>query len=127
MTHPLVVEPGHPLVERVRAICLPYPEATEVEAWGRPTFRAGKKIFTFVGSTSERPYSIVFKPEGDARLAYLQDPRFFIPPYWGTSGWLGVDIDSPHADWTEFAELIDASYRQVALVRQLKALDARDP
>ncbi|MCU1440949.1 MAG: hypothetical protein JWP85_1946 [Rhodoglobus sp.] len=124
-SHPLVVEPGHPLVVRVRDICMTYPDAAEVEAWGRPTFRAGKKIFTFVGSTSERPYSIVIKPDPDARLAYLQDPRFFIPPYWGPSGWLGIDIDGPRADWTEFAELIDASYRLVALVRQVRQLDSR--
>ena len=102
-----------------------YPEAAEVEAWGRPTFRAGKKIFTVVGSSSERPYSIVIKPDPDARLAYLQDSRFFIPPYWGPSGWLGIDIDGPDADWTEFAELIDASYRLVALVRQVRQLDSR--
>ncbi|MCU1582914.1 MAG: hypothetical protein QOG18_1736 [Microbacteriaceae bacterium] len=123
--HPQVVEPRHPLVEKVRALCLAYPEAAEVEAWGRPTFRAGKKVFLLVGSAMDRPYSIVFKPESDERLAYLGDPRFFIPAYWGPGGWLAIDIDSPSTDWTELAELIDTSYRQVALKRQLTALDSR--
>jgi predicted DNA-binding protein (MmcQ/YjbR family) len=123
--HPQVVEPRHPLVEKVRALCLAYPEAAEVEAWGRPTFRAGKKIFVLVGAGMDRPYSIVFKPEADERLAYLDDPRFFIPAYWGPGGWLATDIDSPSTDWTELAELIDTSYRQVALKRQLTALDSR--
>lgn len=122
--HPLVIDPADPLVERVRAICLRYPEAVEVTAWGRPTFRAGRKIFVFVSSSMDRPGSIVFKPDADDRPAYLQDPRFFSPPYWGPGGWLGIDIDAPTTDWAELAELIDSSYRQVALVRQLRALDA---
>ena len=125
--HELVVDPHDPLVERVRAICMGFPETVEVQAWGRPTFRAGKKIFLVMGSSMEREYSIVFKPDPDDRPALVQDPRLFRPPYWGPFGWLGIDIDRPATDWTELAELIDASYRQVALVRQLKLLDSRRP
>ena len=125
MEHPLVVDPADPLVERVRGICMVFPEAAEVLAWGRPTFRAGKKVFVVVSSSMDRPYSIVFKPDADERLAHLQDGRFFSPPYWGPSGWLGIDIDVPQTDWTELGELIDTSYRQVALQRQLGALDSR--
>ncbi|MCU1551727.1 MAG: hypothetical protein JWR36_2287 [Glaciihabitans sp.] len=124
--HPEVIDPEHPLVRRVRELCLAYPEAVEVEAWGRPTFRAGKKVFLLFSASMDRPNTIVFKPDADDRPAYLQDPRFFSPAYWGPSGWLGVDVDAPETDWTEIAELIDASYRQVALVRQLKALDESD-
>ncbi|WP_411699121.1 MmcQ/YjbR family DNA-binding protein [Conyzicola sp.] len=124
MQHPEVVDPAHPLVERVRAICLAYPESVEVEAWGRPTFRAGKKIFIMVSASMDRPFSIVFKPDSDERGPYLQDGRFFSPPYWGPGGWLATDLDQPGTDWTELGEIIDTSYRQVALVRQIKALDA---
>lgn len=125
--HPIVVDPAHPLVQRVRELCLAYPEAVEVESWGRPTFRAGKRVFVLVGSAMSRELSIVFKPDPDDRRALKQDPRFFDPPYWGgRNGFLGIDIDAPDTDWTEIAELIDASYRQVALKRQLAALDARD-
>ena len=123
MEHPQVVDPAHPLVERVRAICLAYPEAVEVPAWGRPTFRAGKKIFIMVGAGMEHPFSIVFKPAPDEAGPYSQDPRFFVPPYWGVHGWLATYLDRPTTDWTEIAEIIDTSYRQVALARQIKALD----
>jgi predicted DNA-binding protein (MmcQ/YjbR family) len=125
MEHPLVIDPADPLVERVREICLSYPEAAEKQSFGRPTFRAGKKVFVWMSSSMNRPYSFVFKPEPHARLAHLEDSRFFVPPYWGSSGWLAIDIDPPDADWAEFAELIDASYREVALMRQLRVLDAR--
>lgn len=34
---------------------------------GRPTFRAGKKIFG-VSGTDERPWGVISKPDGDERL-----------------------------------------------------------
>jgi predicted DNA-binding protein (MmcQ/YjbR family) len=102
-----------------------YPEAAEVTAWGRPTFRAGKKIFLMAAASIDRPDTMVFKPAADHRPAYLQDSRFFIPPYWGPHGWLAIDLDTTTTDWAEMAELIDASYREVALGRQVKALDSR--
>ena len=124
--HPQVVDPQHPLVERVRGIALAYPEAVEAETWGRPTFRAGKKIFVLVGSMDE-PFSIVFKPDPEESRALAADKRFWSPPYWGAAGWLAIHIDGPETDWQELAELIDTSYRQVALKRQLAELDKSTP
>ena len=125
MDHPELFEPGDPFVERMRATCLRFPEAVEIPAWGRPTFRAGKKIFALAGSGLARPYSLVFKPDADEARAFREDPRFFVPKYWGASGWLGIDIgqDGSDALWKEVAELIETSYRQVALKRQLAVLD----
>ena len=77
--HPTVIDPHDPLVERVRTICLAYPETVEIMSWGRSTFRAGKKIFVVMSSSMERPYSIVFKPDADERVAYLQDDRLRSP------------------------------------------------
>ena len=37
------------LLSKVRELCLAFPEAKEVEAWGHPTFRAGKKLFAAFG------------------------------------------------------------------------------
>jgi hypothetical protein len=116
-----------PVVDRVREICLPFPEAIEVQAWGRPTFRAGKKIFVTLGSSMERPHSIVFKPEPEERRAFLEDDRFFVPPYFGPSGWMATDVAIDGTDWALVAELIDTSYRQVALKRQIALLDAASP
>ena len=125
--HPQVVDPAHPLVAWVRSVCMDYPDAAEVEAWGRPTFRAGKKIFVLVGASMDDPLTIIFKPDADERLAYLTRAQFFVPAYWGPSGWLGVPLDSGDPDWEELTEIIDASYRQVALARQIKALDTKHP
>lgn len=121
--HPEVVDPQHPLVVRLRSLCLRYPEAVEVNVWGRPTFRAGKKIFVVAGSSMTIPLSMVFKPDPEDDPALRQDARVFVPPYFGASGWLALGLDDLD-DWDFVAELVDASYRQVALARQLKALDA---
>jgi predicted DNA-binding protein (MmcQ/YjbR family) len=114
-----------PYLGELREICLALPEAVEKESWGRPTFRAGK-IFALFSGVEERPYGVIFKPAPEEREALAGDPRFYAPPYWGPGGWLCLDFQATEVDWTEVAELVEDSYRQVALKRQLKALDARD-
>jgi hypothetical protein len=123
MAHPRTYDEDDPHLADVRRVCLALPEATEVEAWGRPTFRAGK-IFALFSGSAEEGFGVIFKPEGDERQALVQDERFTSPPYWGPGGWLRLEL-TPDVDWTEVAELVEGSYRQVALKRMLKALDAQ--
>jgi hypothetical protein len=53
------------------------------------------------------------------------DPeRFFVPPYVGHRGWLGVYLDVP-VDWDEIAGIVEDAYRMVAPKRLLAELDAR--
>jgi predicted DNA-binding protein (MmcQ/YjbR family) len=116
-----------PFLAELRAVCLGLPETAEVEAWGRPTFRAGKKMFAvFTGSEEDR-YSVIFKPEPDERPALVGDPRVYVPPYFGPGGWLALDFTAAPVDWEEVAELMEASYRQVALKRMLAALEGPPP
>jgi predicted DNA-binding protein (MmcQ/YjbR family) len=115
-----------PYLADLRNVCLGFPESSEVEAWGRPTFRAGKKIFAVFSGTDERPWGLIFKPEPDERPALLEDGRFYAPPYFGPGGWLALDLAArKRVDWSEVAELVESSYRQVALKRMLKALEER--
>jgi predicted DNA-binding protein (MmcQ/YjbR family) len=123
MAHPRMYSDDDPYLAELREVCLSFPEAVEVEAWGRPTFRAGKKLFAIFTGLVEENYSVVFKPDAEDRPALLEDGRFYVPPYWGPSGWLGLDFTKGPVDWDEVRELVDASYRQVALKRMLKALD----
>jgi predicted DNA-binding protein (MmcQ/YjbR family) len=127
MGHPQVVDPGHPLIERVRRICFELPEVVEVEAWGRPTFRAAKPIFVHVAATAENPFSIVVKTDPQEHPALIEDGRFYGVPYYDRARWVGADLDGPGTDWRLLAELIETSYRQVANRRQLRALDALRP
>lgn len=127
MAHPQVVDPRHPLIERVRGICFELPEVVEVEAWGRPTFRAAKPIFVHVAATAENPFSIVVKTDPQEHPALIEDGRFYGVPYYDRARWVGADLDGPRTDWELLAELIETSYRQVANRRQLLALDALRP
>jgi predicted DNA-binding protein (MmcQ/YjbR family) len=120
--HPRMYDDADPLLARLRELAGRFPESSEVEAWGRPTFRAGKKLFAVYGD-HVGPHSMIFKPDPDERPALLGDPRFTSPPYFGPSGWLALDLAAPDVDWGEVRELLDSSYRQVALVRMLRALD----
>lgn len=125
MPHPRVYSTADPCLAKLRAICLGFPEAQEVEAWGRPTFRAGpNKMFAVFGAHDHDGAAVIFKPEAADRRGLISDPRFFVPPYFGPSGWLALDLTGKPVDWDEVAELMDASYRQVALKRMLKVLDA---
>ena len=98
----------------------------EVEAWGHPTFRAGKKMFAMFVHHDGYGFALAFKPDATERPALVLDPRFYVPPYLGPSGWLALDLTVAPVDWTEVAELLDASYRQVALKRMLKDLATRE-
>jgi predicted DNA-binding protein (MmcQ/YjbR family) len=113
-----------PRLGDVRKVCLSLPEAVEVETWGRPSFRAGArgKIFALYGSGEDHPAGLLVKPEPGERAALEADERFFVPRYWGPSGWLGLDL-ATDPDWTEVRELVVGSFRLVALKRQLAALE----
>lgn len=125
MAHPKMYSDDDPLLLRLRSVCLAFPEATEKETFGRPTFRCGR-IFAYYGQGQTghpRPASIQVLPEADERAALLADPRFYIPSYIGAYGWVGLDLSSDVPDWQEIAELLDSSYRRIAPPRCLAALD----
>jgi hypothetical protein len=123
MSHPRVYRDDDPYLADLRRVALAFPESAEVEAWGRPTFRAGKKIFAIFTGINDERYSVVFKPDAAERPALLDDARFYVPPYWGPSGWLALDFTSAEVDWGEVAELLETSYRHVALKRMLAKLE----
>lgn len=124
MVHPRMYEDDDPLLARLRVVCLDLPESIELEAWGRPTFRAGKKIFALFSDGEGSAGSVIFKPDVEERAALVEDARITVPPYWGPSGWLALTVDE-QTDWGEVGELVEDSYRQVALKRMVAALDAR--
>ena len=111
------------LTDRLRAICLALPETEEKQTWGDPTFRVRDRIFAMEKRGDGR-VSIWCKapPGGQAILVGADPERFFVPPYVGGKGWIGMRLDgSP--DWAEVALLVGRSYRLVA-PKRLAALAA---
>ncbi|MDI1482275.1 MmcQ/YjbR family DNA-binding protein [Polyangium sp. y55x31] len=115
--------PGGTL-ERFRAICMGFPEATEVEAWGHPTFRVRDKIFAAIGGENG-VWSFGVKTTFEMQAGLVAtDPRFTIAKYVGKHGWVDVRIDEANdgpLDWNEVRALVAGSYKMIAP----KALAAR--
>jgi predicted DNA-binding protein (MmcQ/YjbR family) len=99
------------------------PDAHEVEAWGAPTFRVRNKLFAMyaeAGNHHGAGRAAVWCKAGPGNQAFMvqADPRrFFVPPYVGPSGWVGIYLDGP-VDWTELAELLRDSYDLTAPKRR---------
>jgi predicted DNA-binding protein (MmcQ/YjbR family) len=108
-------------LQQVRSLCLALPEACEVEAWGHPTFRAGKKMFAACGQ-DDGVWTIGLMVGHDRQEELLQDARFFPTPYAAHRGWVSLRLGG-ETDWDELAGLVREAYRQVALKRMLKALE----
>ena len=101
-------------IDRLRAICLALPEAEEKEAWGDPTFRVRDKIFAMEKRGDGRISVWCKAPPGSQMVLVGADPeRFFVPPYVGQKGWVGMRLDT-YPDWEEVAKVVTRSYRLIA-------------
>ncbi len=115
---------------KLRKICLALPEAHEVEAWGEPTFRVRNKLFAMYAAANKhhgdgRPGVWCKAAPGNQQLMIEYAPKkFFVPPYVGPSGWVGIYLDGD-VDWPEVTELLADSYRLIAPKKLVMALDAQ--
>ncbi len=115
------VQDGAPILERLRRICLAYPEAVEVEQFGEPWFKAGKKPFCIYEPQEDRP-GVSFNVSLMDQSELLKDPRFERTPYLGQHGWTTLRFGGT-VEWEEVEELVDIAYRRAANQRMLKALE----
>ncbi|MEO3434254.1 MmcQ/YjbR family DNA-binding protein [Inquilinus sp. CAU 1745] len=112
---------------RLRAICLALPEAVEKETWDDPTYRVRDRIFAMERNRDGRVSFWCKAPAGSQMILTGADPdRFFIPPYVGPKGWIGMWIDND-PDWAEVAEIVRRSYVLVAPKRLAAKFGASQP
>ncbi len=110
----------------LRKICLALPEVDERINHGMPTF--GVTSRTAFVNLHEHPKdgrpTLWFKaaPGVQAELVDQEPERFFIPPYLGPSGWVGLRLDV-ELDWSEVAEIVEAAWRLVATKRAIKTFE----
>ena len=107
---------------KLRALCLSLPETSETASWGHPNFKAGTKTFVAFERVKGRA-SVAFRLEPDDVERLLQRKQFFATPY-GRGLWVSVWADSP-VDWRAVQDLVERSYRVVALKRMLTALEGK--
>jgi predicted DNA-binding protein (MmcQ/YjbR family) len=99
----------------LRRLCLALPEAFELETWDHPTFRVGGGRGRIFCTAAADGTSLTVKADPAEREALLaQGDPFFVPPYVGAKGWVGIRADDARVDWDEIAELITTSYCLIA-------------
>jgi hypothetical protein len=111
---------------KLREIVSAWPETEERISHGSPTFWGGKKTFASFHVDHHGDGRIAvwcrFTKEGQPGLVASDPERFFVPPYVGPSGWIGIRLEGV-VDWTVVAGLLEEAYRMVAPKRALRALD----
>lgn len=111
--HTMIDDP----LERLRRLCVALPETTERLSHESPTwFVRGKKTFaTYEGHRHDDRLAFWCAAPFGAQdvLCGAEPERFFVPPYVGHRGWLGVWLHVP-VDWEEISGLIIDAYRVVA-------------
>ncbi|MFI5039599.1 MAG: MmcQ/YjbR family DNA-binding protein [Solirubrobacterales bacterium] len=116
------------VLRRLREICLALPETSERPSHGAPSFFIrGKTCFLmlFDDHHGDGRFAIwCAAPAGDQQLLVDADPeKFFVPPYVGGRGWLGVRLDHG-LDWEELAGIVEDAFCAVAPKRLVEQLHA---
>lgn len=114
------------VAERVRAICLAFPETTERLSHGAPAFFVGKQFVMLWPDghhDHEFPHLWCAAPAGaQHELVAVSAERYFRPPYVGGRGWIGMRLDGD-LDWLDVAAVCEDAYRTVAPRRLVARLD----
>ena len=120
--------PVSPLT-RVRKICLALPEAHEKIAWGEPTWRVRDKLFAMFANNHHGDGRIALwckaAPGAQEDLVAANQKHFFVPPYVGKAGWLGIRLDKG-LDWGIVAGLVRDGYLEIA-PKRLRAMLVAKP
>jgi hypothetical protein len=115
-------------LRQVRRICLALPAVTERPSHSAPTFFAGKRTFVMFQDDHHGDGRLAIwcaaPPGAQGELVDQEPDRFFVPPYVGHRGWVGVRLDVT-PDWDEVASIAEDAYRCVATKTLLAQLDAR--
>ena len=105
-------------LERVRAICLGFPGAEEKLSHGASSFHVKGRMFLMFIDDHHRDgrLAVWCKSEKSEQQSFVAtDPgRYFVPPYVGVKGWVGVRLDDPGADYIALAILVEEGWLSVA-------------
>lgn len=105
------------------------PEVSERLSHGAPTFFIrGKKVLAHLFDDHHGDGRLAIwcaaAPGVQAELVEQEPNRFFVPPYVGHRGWIGLRLDID-PDWDEVAGILEDAYRLVAPKTLIKTLDQR--
>ena len=101
--------------KRLVALCQGLPEAMAERAGVQHlAFKVGKKTFAYYAYDHHGDGRIALlckAPPGEQSQLVGEDPeRYFVPPYVGSKGWVGLRLDSPRVDWRAVKNLLSVAY-----------------
>jgi hypothetical protein len=105
-------------LERIRKICLAFPETSERLSHEAPTFFVRQKrafLMVVTDHHGDGRFAIwCAAPAGLQQALVGSDPEgFFVPPYVGHRGWLGVRLDAD-LPWSTIEGIAEDAYAEVA-------------
>lgn len=115
------------VLQQLREVVAGLPEVNERKSHHTPTFFIrDKKVLVHVwdGHHGDDRLSLwcAAPPGAQAELVETEPERFFVPPYVGHRGWIGVWLED-QPDWDEITAILRDAYRVAApktLSRQLE-------
>ena len=114
----LKTDPKKDIGAAVREVCLSLPETEETFGHGSPDFKViGGKVFATyaVNHHGDGHLALWLRSPPGAQTLYVdgEPEHFYVPPYVGPSGWLGVDLDKG-LSWNRIVQLVQEAYAEVA-------------
>ncbi|MEQ8350282.1 MAG: MmcQ/YjbR family DNA-binding protein [Leptospiraceae bacterium] len=127
MTHSRKVKANHPLIVKLHEKCLLFPETYQKEAWGEATYRVNKgTMFAMTDCNHHGSGHIAVwvkaAPLVQPELVERDPNAYFVPPYMGPKGWVGVKLNT-RTRWKELERLLQDAYLMSAPIRLRKALE----
>ena len=118
----------HPALAKVRELIATLPETKEKVSHGSPTFWGGRSTFASFHANhhGDGRVAVWVKSTFDEQSTLVEaaPETFFVPPYVGPSGWVGLRLDAERVDWSLVRDVLEDGWRLVAPARAIKALDA---
>ena len=85
-------------LRRVRRICSTLPDTVEKLSHGEPTFFSSKKVCVMFANNHHNDGHIAVwvaaSPGVQAELVHSSPEKYFVPPYVGKGGWIGIELDA---------------------------------
>ena len=107
---------GDEHLRRVRRFCAALPGTTEKLSHGEPTFFVAKRVYAMFANNHHNDGHVAVwipAPPGLQATLIKSEPRkFFIPPYVGVRGWVGIELEE--IDDEELAFHISEAWRLIA-------------
>ena len=108
--------------DAVREICLGMTDVSEVISRSSPNFRVANKTFAIyqINHHGDGRIALWLNSPPGAQKFYVEENQtfYFVPPYVGPRGWLGLNLDKG-LDWQIISQRIHEAYANVAPAKVL--------